>query len=79
MVAIEGTPADRAQLTVVAQPEGQDELFLSHCVHCSLCAESCSCIWGTTRTRGTCLVKVIQSSEVLYRKGAGIDRRGWRR
>jgi Fe-S oxidoreductase len=55
--------------------KGKMKLYLSHCVHCSLCAESCFLYMAKNKDpQYMPSYKVINSVGKLYRKRGNVDR-----
>ncbi|MBI5528547.1 MAG: (Fe-S)-binding protein [Deltaproteobacteria bacterium] len=76
MSEIQNPPVDRGQIErALARHKDRMKLYLSHCMHCTLCAESCFMYMSRDKDpQYMPSYKVINSVGVLYRKGPGIGR-----
>lgn len=69
-------PIDREQIArLLERHKDRMKPYLSHCMHCTLCAESCFAYMANDKDpQYMPSYKVIHSVGVLYRKGARIER-----
>src|SRR4030042_2350051 len=72
----QGKPVDRNEIRrMLDQKRGKMKRLLSHCVHCSLCAESCFLFVAHKKDpQYMPSYKAIQSLGTLYRKRGRVDR-----
>jgi len=76
MSAVKQTPVNIGRIKqMMKSKKGKMKLYLSHCVHCSLCAESCFLYMAHDKDpQYMPSYKVINSVGKLYKKGGNVNR-----
>jgi Fe-S oxidoreductase len=76
MSAVSQKPVDKAQIKRLLKDRKHPmKMYLKHCVHCSLCAESCFLYMANDKDPEYMpSYKVIYSLGKLYRKRGNVDR-----